>query len=209
MACFARWGCPRAVRVDNGSPWGSWNDFPPPLALWLIGCGVEVIWNPPRRPQDNGVVERSQGTAKRWAEPGRCSSAAELQSRLDADDVRQREVYPYAASLSRSEAWPELAHSGRPFALPGDSDRCDFDRVLAHLSEYRVSRRVSTPGTVSLFNRSRYIDKTHAGRTVWVRLDPLEVAWIVDDESGRPLRSMPAWELTAETIRELRIAGSK
>ena len=39
------------------------------LALWLIGLGIEVIWNPPRCPQANGVVERSQGTGKRWAEP--------------------------------------------------------------------------------------------------------------------------------------------
>ena len=44
---------------------------PPGLELWLAGLGVEVRANPPRRPQDNGVVERSQGTGKRWAEPHR------------------------------------------------------------------------------------------------------------------------------------------
>jgi hypothetical protein len=209
MVCFARWGCPRAVRVDNGSPWGSWNDFPPALALWLIGCGIAMIWNPPRRPQCNGVVERSQGTAKRWAEPGDCTNVAELQSRLDADDLRQREVYPYAGSLSRIRAWPGLAHSGRDFVLPADRHRCDFERVLRHLSDYRVSRRVSTTGTVSLWNRSQYIGKAYVGQTVWIRLDPEEVHWLFDDEAGRPLRAKPARELTPETIRQLQITGSK
>jgi transposase InsO family protein len=58
---WERWGLPRVVQVDNGSPWGSWSDLPPPLALWLIGLGLELAWIPPRRPQRNGVVERSHG----------------------------------------------------------------------------------------------------------------------------------------------------
>jgi transposase InsO family protein len=59
---FARWGLPGRLRVDNGAPWGSKGDWPTELALWLIGLGVGVTWNTPRRPQENGVVERSQGT---------------------------------------------------------------------------------------------------------------------------------------------------
>src|SRR5262249_53568051 len=65
---FAHWGRPEALRVDNGSPWGSRGDLPTDLVLWLAGLAVAVRANPPRRPQDNGVVERSQGTGKRWAE---------------------------------------------------------------------------------------------------------------------------------------------
>ena len=53
-------------------PLGLGRELPTDLALWLIGSGVEIIWNPPRRPQDNGVVEHSQGTGKRWAEPATC-----------------------------------------------------------------------------------------------------------------------------------------
>src|SRR5207302_5506378 len=33
--CLARWGCPRAVRVDNGIPWGTSNGLPSELRLWL------------------------------------------------------------------------------------------------------------------------------------------------------------------------------
>jgi transposase InsO family protein len=60
---FKRWGRPLRFRVDNGVPWGSSGDLPPDLVLWLLGLGVETVTNPPRRPQDNGVVERSQGPA--------------------------------------------------------------------------------------------------------------------------------------------------
>ena len=78
----------------------------------LAGLGVEVKANPPRRPQDNGVVERSQGTGKRWAEPHRAASAGELQANIDAMDRRQRESYPYGTFRSRLEAYPSLRHSG-------------------------------------------------------------------------------------------------
>jgi hypothetical protein len=50
--CFRQWGRPVSLRVDNGYPWGSCGDLPTPLALWLVGLDIGVIWNPPRRPQD-------------------------------------------------------------------------------------------------------------------------------------------------------------
>jgi len=79
---FQRWGRPQQFRVDNGTPWGSTGDLPTDLALWLLGLEVDIHANPPRRPQDNGVVERSQGTGKRWAEPHACADAKELHQRL-------------------------------------------------------------------------------------------------------------------------------
>ena len=69
---FGRWGLPGRFRVDNGWPWGALGDFPTELALWLIGLGVGMHWNNARRPQENGVVERSQGTSARWCEPWTC-----------------------------------------------------------------------------------------------------------------------------------------
>lgn len=80
--------------MDSGTPWGASGGLPTGLALWLAGLGVRVAHSAPRRPQDNGVVERSQGTQKRWAEPSRCGSAAELQGRCDEADRRQRERSP-------------------------------------------------------------------------------------------------------------------
>lgn len=105
-AVFSIWGLPERLRTDNGFPWGSTGDFPPEMALWLIGLGIEMIWIPPACPQQNGVVERAQGTGQNWAEPGACRSAGELQKRCDTMDRRQRERYPYRSGHSRMEVYP-------------------------------------------------------------------------------------------------------
>ena len=80
---FARWGRPAGWRVDNGSPWVSPDGIPTDLELWLAGLEVALHRNPPRRPQANGIVERSQRTARAWAGPQECDTAAQLPQRLD------------------------------------------------------------------------------------------------------------------------------
>ena len=40
---FRRWGMPECLRVDNGNPWGNWNDLPTAFALWgweFAGTGM-------------------------------------------------------------------------------------------------------------------------------------------------------------------------
>jgi len=82
------------MRVDNGTPWGSSDDVPTPLALWLVGLGVVMHWNDPSCPQQNGVVERSMGTFKDWSEPRTCQSVEQWQERLDREERVYREEYP-------------------------------------------------------------------------------------------------------------------
>jgi len=194
------------MRVDNGAPWGTSQDLPPELALWLIGLGIAMVWNTPRRPQENGVVERSQGTGKRWSEPATCSSPAELQARIDADDRRQRETYPSVAGRSRLAAHPELrrvdptAWRRRPWSL---------EPVLAHLSDYVLPRRVDQTGVVSIYGRSVYAGKRVAGRTVYVSLDPHGKEWIIADRDGTMIMRKPAAELSSENIQRLRISDDE
>jgi hypothetical protein len=197
---FARWGLPGHLRVDNGAPWGSTGELPTDLALWLIGLGVEMIWDPPRRPRANGVVERSQGTGKRWAEAPSCRDAAELQRRVDDQDRIQRELYPSISGSSRWEAFPGLRHSGRPYRVEDEASVWDLGRVLGHLAEYVVVRRADGGGTISLYNRSRYVGKAVAGRDVYVTLDPVEVEWVYASREGACYRRQEAEELTAERI---------
>jgi hypothetical protein len=128
------WGLPGAFRVDNGVPWGSAGDLPTDLALWVLGMGVGMIWNPPHTPQRNGVIERFQGVGQQWTEPWLCRSAAELQQRLDAMDRLQREEYPVAEGKSRMQAFPGLAHSGRPYDLAWEEAHWSLDAVVEHLA---------------------------------------------------------------------------
>src|SRR5438876_12428284 len=111
---FAQNGRPKRLRVDNGAPWGKRYDLPSALGLWLIGLGIEMIWNPPARPEKNGVVERVQGTIWRWAEPKTCRDASQLQERLEEIVTFQREVYPGEEGCSRNAIYPQLAVGGQP-----------------------------------------------------------------------------------------------
>jgi hypothetical protein len=206
---FTRWGRPERFRVDNGVPWGSAGDLPTDLALWLIGLSIGVDWNPPRRPQDNGVVERSQGTAKRWAEPGACSREVELQRRLEEMDDIQRREYPSVGGRSRWEAFPQLAHSGREYSARWEEAHWSLEAVGAHLASYAVPRRVDKSGTVSVYNRNHYIGKIHQGRVVYVMFDPEAREWIFGDEKGQQLRSRPASEISREAIRGLMVTNRR
>jgi transposase InsO family protein len=203
---FAHWGVPRCVRVDNGWPWGSAGDLPTDLALWLIGLGVKVIWNPPRCPQANGVVERSQGTGKRWAEPETCRDMAELQRRLQEQDHIQRELYPSIHGRSRMEAFPGLKHSGRVYQPEEEASQWKLKRVLEALADSLVVRRVDASGTISLYNRNRYVGKSLKGQDVYVSLDPIEVEWLCSGRDGVCYHRMKADELTADRIRGLKVS---
>jgi hypothetical protein len=200
---FRRWGRPAALRVDNGVPWGNRNDLPTPFILWLIGLGVELYWNDPCRPQQNPKIERSQGTGKRWSEPGRCGGVAELQANLDEADRIQREEYPTAAGASRLELFAGLRHSGRAYTRAGERSAWSIRAVRAHLAEYVAVRKVSAAGEVALFDPGRYVGKQYHGQYLQVQYDPRRRQWLFSDAAGRELRRCPAPEITAEQIFQL------
>jgi hypothetical protein len=200
---FARWGLPGAVRVDNGAPWGSWSDLPTPLALWLLGLGLEVIWNPPRRPQRNGVVESSQGVGQRWAEPGRCGSVAQLQARLDEEDRVQRERYPHRGEPSRPAAYPGLKHSGRRYRAARERRQWSWARVVEHLGGYVVPRRVDGSGKVGLYGGKLYVGKVHARAWVAVQFDAAAQQWVVSGPGGAEVCRRPLDQFTAQTLQDL------
>jgi hypothetical protein len=206
---FADWGLPARIRVDNGTPWGATGGLPTALALWLIGLGVGLIWNPPRTPRRNGVVERSQGVGQDWAEPGTCDTAAQLQGRLDELDRLQRQEYPAIGGRSRREAYPRLSHSGRAYHRAREAKQWDLARVLTWLSESAVARRVDVNGKVSMYDRCHWVGRTHVGRPVWVTLDPETIEWVIMGEGGGVLKRTAATELTAQRISQLSVSRER
>jgi len=202
---FRQWGMPARLRVDNGIPWGSWSDLPPDLALWVLGLGIGMIWNPPRRPQENGVVERSQGTGKRWAEPKACENAEELQQHINQMDTIQRESYPVHKGQSRQALYPSLAHSGRRYTKQWEQRHWDLAPVLAHLAGYAVTRRVDKSGRVSVYNRGYYVGPIHQGKTVYVMFDADSSEWFFADEEGRHLNRQRAKEIVSSSIQSLSV----
>jgi hypothetical protein len=204
---FAAWGLPGAVRVDNGWPWAAPADLPAPLALWLVGLGVAVVRNRPRRPQENGLVERFHGLVGPWAEPAACPGFAAFGERLAWLVRTQRERYPARAGATRLAACPALAAPARPYDPREEAARWDLRRVGAYLAEGLWPRRVDKVGRIALYHRPRPVGRAHARRTVYVAFDPAGWAWVIRDEAGAELRRHPARELSAERIRALAIGA--
>jgi hypothetical protein len=200
---FQQWGRPLSIRVDNGNPWGSCGDLATPLALWWIGLGVGVIWNPPRRPQDNGVVERSQGLAWNWAEPDRCRDIAELQRRLDEEDRVQRESYPHGRFGSRSEAYPGLKHSGRSYTAEWERTSWSWGSVLDEVGKAVAPRRVDSGGKIGLYGGKLYVGTVNRGRDVVVHFDAAAVEWVISAADGVELCRRPLTQFDARVLCQL------
>src|SRR5262249_869928 len=201
---FARWGRPGALRVDNGAPWVSPGDLPTDMELRLAGLGVALYRKRRRRPQENGTVERSQRTARDWAEPELCDSPEQLQRRLDEEDRVQRDLYPSCGGDSRLRAFPALCHSGRGYAAGAWEAVCwDLEAALACLAGREVSRKVDRDGDVSLYDHRHRVGKALARQQVTVRLDAARRQWTFSAGGREVGRS--ASGLDAESICGLRL----
>jgi hypothetical protein len=200
---FTRWGMPARLRVDNGTPWGNWNDLPTPFALWVVGLGIDWHWNDPCCPQQNPKIERSQGTGKRWAEPKRCQSVPELQARINEADRNHREHYRPRGRKSRLELFPELTHSGRPYTRRWEDRHWSMVHVVEHLSEYVATRTVCATGHISVYDHGRYVGKQFIGQTVKVQFDPDAHDWLISDRNDQAIRHHAAPEITREEISKM------
>jgi hypothetical protein len=207
-AIFTEWGRPQTLRVDNGAPWGSWSDLPTALALWVIGLDIQMHWNTPVRPQENGVIERSQGLAQTWGEPDKCQTVRQFQMRINREDRLQRAEFPSIGGKPRMTAYPALQHSGRHYSPAWEKRHWNWEQVLAHLSGYSVPRRVDNSGKIGLYHGKLYVGTVHQGRNVYVQFDPQRIEWIVTDDKGRQIRSTPAEGWTPTAVRRLRVPRS-
>lgn len=65
LQAFTRYGLPRRINTDNGTPWAaSGMDSLTRLAVWLIRLGIELSHSRPAHPQTNGKDERFHRTFK-------------------------------------------------------------------------------------------------------------------------------------------------
>jgi hypothetical protein len=206
---FTVWGLPQRIRVDNGTPWAKRGDLPQELALWWMGLGAEVIWNRPRRPQQNGRVERSQGVSRRWAEPHQCASAAALQQRLARVNGIQREQYPAIRRQSRLQAYPGLAAGGRPYDPTQEEARWALEAVCRYLAQGVRRRRVDAAGKISLYNAGYQVSQRRAGEWVSVRFDATAREWVILEDGGQELKRYPAEQITRERILGFEVGHRK
>ena len=227
--CFQQWGLPDRARFDNGHPWGSSTDLPPALALWLLGLGVGLVYNPPRSPKHNCFVERLQGLAEPWAEPASCASVEEYQRHLDWAIKVQREEYPAIPSRSASanepadgqasgngranerrtrlQAYPELAVVRRPYEPEREAEIWRLERVKEYLAQGCWRRKVNKVGQITIYRRALTVGHAYRGRTVLVTLDPLTNDRVIQEANGNELARHQATEITTERICNLEVSN--
>jgi len=187
--------------VDNGRPFGDPQlELIPPLALWLIGLGIQVIWNRPRTPQDNAKVERCQGVLANWTEFEKCKDTFDLQIRL----WQQAHFYNYDFPIPRKkyrkriELFPNLGFTGVPWN-PADFK---LQRVLNLLAKANWERKVSTNGQITMYAQRFSVGTSYKHQQVSIQLCPLENAWQVYDDQANLIKAVPT-TITKEEIWNL------
>jgi hypothetical protein len=202
----ARWGLPDRVRVDNGYPWGPSRDLPSELALWLIGLGVEPIWNPPARPTCNPKVERCNGLTQQWGELRTCADCRQAARALARVGRIQREEYPAIRGRPRLEAFPALGVPRRAYQRARERALWDLGRVDGFLARGCWRRLADCTGRISIYGHGRSIGRPWAGREVVLRFDAPSRCWLVSGPRGELIKRLPATELTRERILALAVS---
>jgi hypothetical protein len=198
---FLRWGKPGAMRVDNGAPLGHPTlQMTSPLALWLIAMDIDMIFNRPKCPQQNGVVECMQATSGNWIEPEKITDLAHLQLRLAQESLLQRQLLPVKRlnNKTRLETFPQLETSRRPY----QADDFDEQRVYGFLAKKIYTRKVSSAGTIAHYQQIFSVGATYKAQFVQLRFDVASECWLIFNQHQQ-IKTIPARHLTKESIENL------
>jgi len=202
ISIFSKWGCPLKIKVDNGRPLGDPSRrMVPKLALWLVGMGIEVIFNPPRSPQKNGKVERSQGTLGRWTDFENCQNGKELEKRLAKESHFYNHIFRDRRKndQTRKERFPTLGYTGRNF----DERSFNLQLVYDFLSCRSWGKRVSKAGQINHATERIYVGKQHIGKVLSVNMNAETGQWEIRNHMGEYISSHP-FGLTPQDIINLR-----
>ena len=161
IATFRKYGLPKQMTMDNGSPWGLGAEHRHTrLTVWLMHLGVRVSHSRPYHPQTQGKDERFHRTLK-----------AELLQRFEGHSL---EEYQQAF-----DAWRERYNTERPHQALGDqvpasryrrSDRNYPEQLppLVYPSDTQM-RKVQQDGVIFFQGRVPVIGKAFMGYAVGLK----------------------------------------
>jgi hypothetical protein len=208
---FKKWGKPKAIRVDNGEPFGSSEpSTTTPLALWLIGYGIHVIWNKPACPQQNGKVERAQSTSRRWSEIMKCADFETAQKQLNEAARLQRDCFQVSRlkNLTRKQAFEGLYTPIRIW----DDEAFEPMKVYQFLKNKKYIRKVSSNGQITHFGYQPTVGDAFKGQYVSLKLEivgqengEIHLSWIVSDVSEKKIRDVNANYLNKQNLLNLSV----
>ena len=170
-AAFRRYGLPRAILSDNGSPWGTaGRGGLTVLEAWLLGVGVDPWHGAFDHPQTQGQVERFHGTLAAEVFAHRhLSDLGAAQAHFDAFRRCYNLERPHAA-LDDAVPASRYRPSPRPFPETVPPVAYGPDEVV---------RTVSVHGSISWRTRRYFISRGLVGEPVALRPTLAEAVWAV------------------------------
>ena len=158
---FRRYGLPKRMLMDNGSPWGDDGTHPyTPLTVWLLRLGIAVSHGRPYHPQTQGKEERFHRTLK-----------AEVLSRNTFRDLTHCQEH--------FDAWREIYNEHRPhdaldLAVPASRYRISPRQFPETLPEVTYApdvavRKVGDQGFLSYRNQEYRLPKAFKGYRLGLR----------------------------------------
>jgi putative transposase len=184
-AGIAARGLPKAVYVDNGSPFVSGQ-----LLRACAVLGIRLIHSRPGRPEGRGKIERVFRTVREQL-------LVELEDRPPAslEDLNRifqswvEQVYHRRVHTETGQTPLERFLALGPPTLPGEP-------ALTGAFRWSERRTVSKTGTVGMHGNTYEVDPELAGRRVDLIFDPLELADVAVQFDGRHVGLAVALKIT-------------
>jgi transposase InsO family protein len=156
---FRRYGLPRAIRCDNGAPFGSIGAGGlTRLSAWWLKLGIEPHFIHPAAPQENGRHERMHRTLKAQTSRPPAADADAQQIRFDAFRRHYNEQRPHQALGQRP---PHEFYTPSPRAMPNRVEEPWYD------ADHQV-RRVRPPGTIKWKGGQVFITEALVGELIGI-----------------------------------------
>jgi putative transposase len=157
---FRRYGLPKAIRVDNGAPFGSKGALGlSRLSVWWVRLGIAVEFVRPAHPQDNGAHEQMHRVLRADVATPPAPSVAAQKRRISSWIGCYNHQRPHEALGQRVPAqiyWP--SNRSMPEQLPKVKYPCAWD-----------TRRVRNRGHIKWQGRERFVGRAFVGELIGLK----------------------------------------
>lgn len=168
---FRRYGLPRAIRSDNGSPFASTGLHGlTPLAIKWVKLGIDLERIRAGHPEENGRHERLHRSLNEYVrhKGAGCGSRASLQGCLDAFSVEYNEIRGHESLEGRT---PDECYQGSERVYPERLPEPDYGVGVE-------VRRVRHSGAVRFKGRVIYVSESLIGELVGIS-EQEDGGWLV------------------------------
>jgi len=157
---FRRYGLPRAIRVDNGPPFGG----PGPrglsrLAVWWRRLGIKVDYGRPAHPEDNAAHEQMHRVYQAEVVAQSAANRLKLQRRSDRWRAQYNRIRPHEALRLR---FPVQLYQPSPRTLPHKLPGWTYPAGW-------LTRHVNRNGRLHWMGRLRFVGEAFSGEQIGLR----------------------------------------